>query len=69
MGRPDPKPDRDRRWFSNGAAFLAYVEQVLAPTLRPDDVVIMGNLPAHKCTRQALAPRTLSSRAHAATTR
>ena len=32
----------------NGDAFLAYVEQVLAPTLRPGDVVIMDNLPAHK---------------------
>ncbi len=32
----------------NGAAFLAYVEQVLAPTLEPGDVVIMDNLPAHK---------------------
>ena len=32
----------------NGVAFLAYVEQVLAPTLRPDDLVIMDNLPAHK---------------------
>jgi len=32
----------------NGAAFLAYVEQVLVPTLRPGDLVIMDNLPAHK---------------------
>ena len=32
----------------NGPAFLAYVEQVLAPTLRPGHVVIMDNLPAHK---------------------
>ena len=32
----------------NGAAFLAYVEQVLIPTLRPGDIVIMDNLPAHK---------------------
>ena len=32
----------------NGPAFLAYVEQVLAPTLRPDDVVIMDNLAPHK---------------------
>ena len=32
----------------NSAAFLAYVEQVLAPTLRPGDVVVMDNLPAHK---------------------
>lgn len=32
----------------NGAAFLAYVEQVLVPDLRPGDVVVMDNLPAHK---------------------
>jgi transposase len=32
----------------HGAAFLAYVEQVLAPTLSPGDIVIMDNLPAHK---------------------
>lgn len=32
----------------NGAAFLAYVEQVLAPTLTPGDIVVMDNLPAHK---------------------
>jgi len=32
----------------HGAAFLAYVEQVLVPTLSPGDVVIMDNLPAHK---------------------
>ena len=32
----------------HGAAFLAYVEQVLVPTLKPGDVVIMDNLPAHK---------------------
>ena len=31
-----------------GASFLAYVEQVLAPTLRPGDVVILDNLAAHK---------------------
>lgn len=30
-----------------GTAFVAYVEQVLAPTLRPGDIVIMDNLPAH----------------------
>ncbi len=34
----------------NGAAFLAYVEQVLAPTLAPGDLVIMDNLLAHKVT-------------------
>lgn len=32
----------------NGEAFLAYVEQVLVPTLRPGDIVVMDNLPAHK---------------------
>ncbi|TCL89169.1 transposase [Rhizobium sp. PP-WC-2G-219] len=32
----------------NGIVFLAYVEQVLVPTLHPGDVVIMDNLPAHK---------------------
>jgi transposase len=31
----------------NGAAFLAYVEQVLVPALRPGDVVIMDNLGSH----------------------
>ena len=33
-----------------GAWFLAYVQQVLAPTLQPGDVVILDNLPAHKIT-------------------
>ena len=32
----------------NGAAFRAYVEQVLVPTLKPGDIVVMDNLPAHK---------------------
>ena len=32
----------------NGELFLAYVEQVLVPTLRPGDVVIMDNLRSHK---------------------
>ena len=32
----------------NGAIFLAYVEQCLAPTLSPGDIVVMDNLPAHK---------------------
>ncbi len=31
-----------------GAAFLAYVEQVLIPVLTPGDIVILDNLPAHK---------------------
>jgi hypothetical protein len=32
----------------NGDAFLAYVEQVLAPTLKPGDIVVLDNLSAHK---------------------
>lgn len=32
----------------SGAAFRAYVEQVLVPTLKPGDVVILDNLPAHR---------------------
>lgn len=32
----------------NGHVFLAYIEQVLIPTLSPDDIVVMDNLPAHK---------------------
>lgn len=34
----------------HGAAFLAYIEQVLVPTLLPGDIVVMDNLPAHKPT-------------------
>jgi DDE superfamily endonuclease len=33
-------------------SFLAYVEQMLVPTLRPGDIVIMDNLGSHK--RQAI---------------
>ena len=32
----------------NGASFLAYLEQVLAPILAPDDIVVMDNLGSHK---------------------
>ena len=32
----------------NGDWFLAYVEQVLVPTLSPGDVVVMDNLGSHK---------------------
>ncbi len=40
-----------------GQAFLAYVEQALIPTLKPDDIVVMDNLPAHKiaAVRDAIA--------------
>jgi transposase len=32
----------------NGVSFLAYVEQVLVPTLEPGDIVILDNLSSHK---------------------
>jgi len=32
----------------NGELFLAYVERVLVPTLKPGDVVILDNLGSHK---------------------
>ncbi len=40
----------------DGPAFRAYVETILVPELRPGDVVIMDNLPAHKVAgvRQAI---------------
>ena len=40
----------------NGNTFLAYVEQILAPSLSPGDVVILDNLSAHKVAgvRQAI---------------
>jgi transposase len=40
----------------NGNAFMAYVEQVLVPSLRPGDIVVMDNLSAHKVpgVRQAI---------------
>jgi transposase len=40
-----------------GIAFCAYVEQFLAPTLAPGDVVVLDNLAAHKVegVRQAIA--------------
>jgi transposase len=42
-----------------GALFKAYVEQHLAPTLRPGDQVIMDNLSAHKVAgvREAIEAR------------
>ena len=40
----------------NGERFRAYVEQFLAPTLKPGDVVILDNLASHKgkAVRQAI---------------
>src|SRR5690606_9145506 len=38
-----------------GAWFQAYAEQVLAPTLRPGDIVILDNLAAHRNAAARLA--------------
>jgi transposase len=35
----------------NGDWFVAYVEQLLVPTLKPGDVVVMDNLSSHKRVR------------------
>jgi len=32
----------------NGTSFLAYVEQILVPTLKSGDIVVMDNLGSHK---------------------
>ena len=32
----------------DGVAFLTYLRHCLAPTLKPGDIVVMDNLPAHK---------------------
>jgi transposase len=39
----------------DSASFLAYVEQVLVPTLRPGDVVVLDNLSAHKQAQVRIA--------------
>jgi transposase len=41
----------------NGERFRAYVEQMLAPTLWPDDIVVLDNLASHKvaCIEEAIA--------------
>ncbi len=43
----------------DGESFLAWIEQMLAPTLREGDIVVMDNLPAHKVAgvRQAIEAR------------
>jgi transposase len=46
----------------NGETFRAYIEQFLAPTLAPGDIVIMDNLPSHKVAgvREAIEARGAS---------
>ena len=46
----------------NGRSFRAYIEQFLAPTLEPGDVVVADNLASHKVSgvRQAIEARGAS---------
>ncbi len=46
----------------NGQRFQAYVEQLLVPTLRPGDVVIMDNLGSHKAKAVRTAIRAAGAR-------
>ena len=46
----------------NKVSFIAYVEQVLAPTLRPGDVVVADNLGCHRSGEVRTALRKVGAR-------
>ena len=46
----------------NGEIFRTYVEQVLAPTLRKDDIVILDNLGSHKAPAVRKAIRAVGAK-------
>lgn len=46
----------------NTTSFVAYVEQVLGPTLRPGDVVVLDNLRVHKAPGVAQAVAAFGAR-------
>jgi putative transposase len=46
----------------NAARFLTYVEKVLAPTLRPTDIVIADNLSSHRGSAVRRAIRAMGAR-------
>jgi transposase len=46
----------------NGETFLAYVEQMLVPTLKPGDIVIIDNLGSHKSKAVRRAIRAAGAR-------
>ena len=46
----------------NGGIFQTYVEQVLVPVLRPDDIVILDNLGSHKAPAIRKAIRAAGAR-------
>jgi transposase len=46
----------------NAAAFVAYVHRVLAPSLRPGQVVVLDNLSAHKGEQARVAVEAVGAR-------
>ena len=46
----------------NKVNFIAYIEQVLAPTLRPGDVVVADNLGCHRSREVRAALRVVRAR-------
>ncbi len=46
----------------NGQSFRAYVEQILLPTLKPGDIVVMDNLGSHKSKAVREAIRSVGAR-------
>jgi transposase len=46
----------------NGERFLAYVRQMLVPTLKPGDVVVLDNLGSHKSKAVRQAIRTVGAK-------
>ncbi len=46
----------------NAESFLAYVQQFLAPTLSPGDVVVMDNLSSHKGVEVRRALRAVGAK-------
>jgi hypothetical protein len=50
----------------NGESFLAYIEQVLIPTLRRDDIVVIDNLGSHESKAVRTAIRSADAKLKAA---
>jgi transposase len=46
----------------DGAAFVVYAQQMLAPRLRPGQVVVLDNLSAHKCEEARTAVEAVGAR-------
>ena len=46
----------------NGSAFTIYVEQILVPTLKPGDIVVMDNLGSHKSRKVRQLIRSAGAR-------